>query len=540
MPSYLALTVYLLDGTFHGRRDRGEPEWPPSPLRAVQSIVAAAAGRTGGGPVPHGTRSALEWLERQAPPMVLAPEARSSLPYVLSVPNNDMDAVARAWSRGEYFGTGDASPAAHRSFKTLRPMRLLADQPVSYVWELSDSMNEVTRQACETTATLARSVTALGLGIDMAVGYARVLTEEQARALPGERWLPTAGEGGCRLRVPIPGTLDALIDRHQKFLNRLGPGGLSVPPPLSCFRTVGYRREGAPAGWPCVAFSLLKPDASGFRPFDSVRRGLTLVGMVRNAVRRTAEQSGKPESWIASFVLGHGEGREADSHRPVGPRRFAFMPLPSIEARRQGKARVVGAIRRVLIATFAEGCEAEITWARRNLAGVDLIPEDGSEGEALLSLIPASDTMVRQYTDSATSWATITPVVLPGFDDPAHYRRRLRQGVEAEEQKRLLAGLEDRVDGLLRKAITQAGFPEVLASNAEIEWRKGGFLPGVEWADRYGVPDHLARFPRYHVSIVWRDSAGDPVEVPGPVCLGGGRYLGLGLFVQAPHAVLQR
>lgn len=39
----------LLDAAFHGRGDDGEPEWPPSPLRAFQALRAAAAARGRGG-----------------------------------------------------------------------------------------------------------------------------------------------------------------------------------------------------------------------------------------------------------------------------------------------------------------------------------------------------------------------------------------------------------------------------------------------------------------------------------------------------------
>jgi CRISPR-associated protein Csb2 len=143
---------------------------------------------------------------------------------------------------------------------------------------------------------------------------------------------------------------------------------------------------------------------------------------------------------------------------------------------------------------------------------------------------PDGDKVLPIYTRSASSWATVTPVVLPGFDDPAHYRRRLKRGLNAEEQRQLLGRLDSRIEALLRKAISQAGFPQLLADYAELDWRKVGFWPGVDHADRYGVPDHLRRFPRYHVRIHWRDVRGEPVAVPGPVCIGGGRFFGLGLF----------
>ena len=45
MPDYLCISIRFLGGAFHGRADHGEPEWPPSPLRLYQAIVAASAAR---------------------------------------------------------------------------------------------------------------------------------------------------------------------------------------------------------------------------------------------------------------------------------------------------------------------------------------------------------------------------------------------------------------------------------------------------------------------------------------------------------------
>lgn len=89
-----------------------------------------------------------------------------------------------------------------------------------------------------------------------------------------------------------------------------------------------------------------------------------------------------------------------------------------------------------------------------------------------------------------------------------------------------------RIEGLLRKAITQAGFSQELADHAELEWRNVGFWPGADLADRYGVPDHLKRFPRFHVRVHWRNAHERPAQVAGPICLGGGRFYGLGLFAR--------
>ena len=251
---------------------------------------------------------------------------------------------------------------------------------------------------------------------------------------------------------------------------------------------------------------------------------------MRYIAKVAAGTSGWPESKINAFILGHSGSNHTGEQVSVGPERFSYLPLPSVEARGDGKARVVGSIRRVMISSFSDNCEDEIAWARRALSGQELINKDQEQAVALLSLVPSNDKVVRYYTQPAAQWATVTPVVLPGYDDPAHYRLRLKKLISAEEQKKLIAQLDERIDGLLRKAIMQAGFPETLADHAHLEWRKAGFWPGTDMADRYGVPNHLRRFPRFHVKIHWRDAQNRPIEVPGPICIGGGRFYGLGLF----------
>jgi CRISPR-associated protein Csb2 len=294
---------------------------------------------------------------------------------------------------------------------------------------------------------------------------------------------------------------------------------------------VGYRRAIDPFCRPFADFSLLKPDADGFRAFNTVRQALTVSGMVRHATKLAAERSGWPEP---AFVLGHGEADSGSPYIAVGPRRFAYLPLPSIENRGEGMAQVIGQVRRVIITSFSDNCKAEIDWVRKALSGQELVEKDKKQPVALLSLISSTEKMVQNYTRSASTWATVTPVVLPGYDDPAHYRRRLKSRTGAEEQKQLLGRLNDRIDGLIRKAIIHTGFSKELANRAEIEWRKVGFWPGVDMADRYGVPDHLKRFPRYHVKIRWCDANGHLIQVPGPICIGGGRYYGIGLFAALP------
>jgi D-alanine transaminase len=43
MPSFFGLSIRFLAPVFHGRADGEQREWPPSPLRLFQALVAAAA-----------------------------------------------------------------------------------------------------------------------------------------------------------------------------------------------------------------------------------------------------------------------------------------------------------------------------------------------------------------------------------------------------------------------------------------------------------------------------------------------------------------
>ena len=327
---------------------------------------------------------------------------------------------------------------------------------------------------------------------------------------------------------PTNGTLADLIRRHDNFLGRLTDDGFRPIAPLSVFRVVGYRRETDSPPRRFAAFALLKPDASGFRAFNVARNGPAVAGMMRCATKKAAERAGRSEDWVGSFVLGHREAR-GERHQPVGPERFAYIPLPSIESRGEGRANVVGPIRRLLLTVLAEAHEQEIEWAGRILSGAGLIEKQTEQVQAILSQLPTNDKRVQRYIEPSPTWATVTPMILPGYDDPRHYRRRLRENRDVANQRRWLGKLDQRIDYLIRKAIRQAGFSDTLATRAIVERARLGFWPGTDLASRYNVPKHLQQLSRYHVRIQWRDAATNPVQVGGPVCIGGGRFYGLGL-----------
>ncbi len=232
---------------------------------------------------------------------------------------------------------------------------------------------------------------------------------------------------------------------------------------------------------------------------------------MRHAARLAAEAGRRDTEWIKTYVLGHGDGPNGQAKGPAGRDRFAYIPLPTVEERGKGggaKSNVIGGIRRVLVAEPGGGSGRQVEWARRALSGHDLIDERTAEAVGLLSVIPDSDGRLRHYVGTSDTWSTVTPVVLPGFDD--------KDGEKAE--------------ALLRKGIKQSGFPDRLAESAELDWRAAAYWPGVGHAHRFVVPAYLQSFPRYHVRIQWRDKRGGPVGIRGPVCIGAGRYCGLGLL----------
>ena len=96
------------------------------------------------------------------------------------------------------------------------------------------------------------------------------------------------------------------------------------------------------------------------------------------------------------------------SNGETNPDRFQYIPLPTITS----KLGRVESIRRVLVAAPAQ-CEEQIAWARRHLAG-ELLEHDGPR--ALLTILPGSDWVLRQYVAHASEWSTVTPVILSGHD----------------------------------------------------------------------------------------------------------------------------
>jgi CRISPR-associated protein Csb2 len=146
MPSHLHISVTFLQPTCHarlGKEDAAPNEWPPSPLRLFQAMIAGAAARWAGDDgSPRGTLTAaapvaaLKWLEslcESSPPTILAPRAVTGQAVPRYVPNNSADLVAAKWAGGDTLATFE-----DRTKKVFRPTHLLDGSTVHYLWPLSD------------------------------------------------------------------------------------------------------------------------------------------------------------------------------------------------------------------------------------------------------------------------------------------------------------------------------------------------------------------------------------------------------------------
>jgi CRISPR-associated protein Csb2 len=493
MSNFLRISVRFLDldPAFHGQRDGGEPEWPPSPLRLFQALVDAAGNRSRGSPFIDNATPALAWFQRFRPSEILAPAHYVGTPFRIAVPNNDLDVWAGPISQGS---KPKKQPSELKSMKTVQPIWVRPSgsaegDTLHYLYSLP-----VEGCHClETLKAAARSITHLGWGIDMVAADADVISEADAANLPGHRWrvVPT---GGVPLRVPKAGTLDDLIRKHAAFLGRLSKDGFKPVPPLSCFDVVGYRRAADPPPPRWAAFRLRHPVEDRAAVF-SMTRANCVAAMTRNALARIAQEQGRDKDWIDRYVHGH-----RDKGSAVRPR-FSYLPLPSIE-QRADLGPVVGAIRRIVIAELTDLGESHLSWTRQMLPGQFLTDERTGHRRAMLVPLTGGDWVLRQYTAIDDIWATVTPVVLPGSDE----------------------GKFARGEKLFFKALRHAGYrPEALA---ELEFRNVSFWPAGELALRFHRPDYLKRgyWSVYHVRLRWKQ------EVKGPIALGAGRHCGLGIF----------
>ncbi len=480
----LDLSVTLLSGTYHGT------EWPPSPARLFQALVAGSRARfrRGDGWSPEFDR-ALRWLETQPPPTIVAPRPTRGRPYLIFGPDNDMDLWVHdrlSEARGRP-PKKPKDPAKLRSQLERRPM---------YVSGVVHYLYPGEGAPLPALEKMAHSLLALGHGVDLAAGDARVATMTEIAGLPGERWVPDPG-GDVHLFAPVPGWYGRLEDNFERWRRPPSEGTKTVDTRRGTLtpsvRGVPYRSPWSLSARPFHAYTLETIEDG--RPYSVCwEDAMEVSGQLRHATSEALRSEGAGEGFLRVYALGHGEGKERD-------RRLSYVPLPSI-----GHRYVDGRIRRVLVVGPQGPWDSRVKSLGPLLEGARLaVP--GAPAHAFLAQAATDDPVLRRYVGPGRTWSSVTPVILHGHD-----ARRGRVD-------------NPRTRALIEEALEQAGLGGVVK---EYEYRSAPCWPGTGSARSMRVPSHLGTWPRYHIRIELRR------DVRGPLLAGIGRHYGIGLFAVGP------
>lgn len=492
----LIVEVRLLGDRWHGQGD-----WPPSPFRLFQALVAGAfSGRWRSEGDHQGADRAFRWLESQPPPLVVAPLKRDAGAVPYYVPNNDLDAVGNDPRRSNDI------PAAT---KIVKPVLLDSDACFAYVWLFKEGIGEAQR-----IATLSERLHTFGRGLDAA--YARAVVEESSNvdarlaSYNGAVAYPSVATDGAPgssiLPCPAAGSLDSLHLRFRESVGRFEQiqqgrtkATLFRQPPKAYSRLVAYDR-------PPRRLLFEIRELGGAVSFYPIR--LELAVTLAKAVRDLAfEQLGKAlteSGTIELLVMGRG-ATDADKTR-----RVRFIPLPSI-----GFAFTDPSIRRMLV-EMPPDCpidEADMRWALsgRQLSGIGYLDEETGEVRGAQLVATSSGDMLWNYGLSgrwAKRWQTVTPAVLP----VRRPRGRIGGGARATAERAVAAS----VVAALRHAVVRSRV-------ASIRVQREPFSPRGRRAEEF---EH-GRFDAAqlnHVEIVFEEA------LPGPLVVGDGRWIGLGLM----------
>jgi CRISPR-associated protein Csb2 len=510
MSRALLLHVRFAEGRYHGTGD-----WPPAPARLFQALVSAAAK---GGQLDGTARTALAWLEGLEPPDIAAPAAKLGQEIRNYVPNNDLDAVD-----GDLRRVGEI-----RASKISRPRLFDVHLPLTYAWVFDGSAEAMTHAGA--MIDLAGQLYQLGRGIDFAWSTAEIVSPEEAERRLASRnspiWRPSDGRSRDILACPVPGSLASLEARFRATRRRFsGAGGgrlTFAQPPKASFRSVAYNTPNE-----YLVFELRRGNdrtiAPEFAPWP-LAAASALAERVRDLVAsRLAAALPEQAETIARCLVGRGAD-DADKRR-----RVRFLPLPSI-----GHALVDQGIRRLAVEIPAECpvAAADIEWAA---SGIDL-DADPKTGEivprhgAILSRAEDRRILARYgIGSSARAWQSVTPLVLPQsaarrrldplrLREPGHAKDAVERSVE-----------EAKAAAAIAHAMRHAGIATPMSA---IQLQREPHGGRGKRAELFAAGTRFAKERLWHVRIEFAE----PVE--GPLSLGDGRYLGLGLL--HPAAVTPR
>lgn len=526
----LALRIEYLTGrcvaTAYNNRER--PEWPPHPARVFSALVASwADGDTSN----HNERAALEWLENAGAPFLTAAASSSRTAATHYVPVNDAvlpvcntDRLFADFAKAEAAvdsGRSDAERekagksrdkalkqilnAATTASKTLPEHRvrqprffpsLTPDDPVVHlVWKATPLPEHR-----EALAQLAGRVVRIGHSSSL-------VSCSVVDNAPEPSWYPDAN-GEEVLRVPGPGqltVLEAEWERHQG----------TEPRVLPCL-FVRYR-NGSRTELADVVAPVMDDRWEVFRrvggPRLPITRTVDLASAVRGALLKHADDP-PPE------VLSGHRPDGSPSERP----HISIVPLPFV-----GSAHADGALLGLAVVLPRELAEGERLAALRAIGkweetervedeeAPSLSVQMGSAGVVEIERVvwgipPLANLRSSTWCRPSRLWISATPVALdrnPGdlySPNPDKAKKAFRTAAET-----------------IARACENIGLP--LPQSVTV--LPSATLPGTTKARQFPPFPKGKEGPRrvkVHAGITFRE------VVRGPVLLGAGRYLGLGLF----------
>jgi CRISPR-associated protein Csb2 len=512
MRHFLLLAIRFHDGRYHGAA-----EWPPSPARVFQALVAAAAR---GASAPEEAKAALQWLEALDAPMIAAPKARNGAAFVTYVPNNDLDAVGGDVRRIDKI----------RAPKFIRPRLFNSKAPLLYSWTFKEAGNG--KKHADEICNIAQDLYQLGRGVDMAWAHADILSQEEAEhrlaAHGGSIHRPASRGTNATLACPAAGSLQSLLVRHaaasKRFEtrtasaqtkyepNKTKPAGqLFQQPPKPRFRQVAYDCP------PTRLLFDLSPQGAAW-PFT---QPAALVERVRDAAAIRVSDAMPPQNALIQRVfVGSKQSSESDKAE-----RVRIIPLPSI-----GHQHADRAIRRILV-EIPPNCPlaaGDIEWAFSGLDVSDINPVTGEVTERVLTGA-ASQKMLEHYGVEAEApsktWRTVTPAALPDHArrrriDPARLKEEAKSGAERRSEL-------ERAASAVQAALRHAGITATLDA---VRLQREPFEVRGASAEEFAPGTRFSKHQLWHVELAFDE------PISGPLVIGDGRYLGLGLMAPAPEA----
>lgn len=550
----IAIEVELLTGRYIATRfdDRGKPEWPPHPSRLFSALVATATDDEEATPA---SRRALEWLEQQGAPRILASVAESRSVFASYVPENT-PRVLGSWSKQEE--KLDAAMAAlaeaeARGDETVRRLQTAADkarakldeqiasasrddgehhpsacskacemlpahrgkQPrmlpsvtphaprVRYVW--SDAAPDVA--VTTALAELARGVVRLGHSSSLvACRVVGETTNDDALAA----WIPS-DSGDEMLRTVEPGQLSRLeraFTRHRGFEPRV------LPARHQRYRPPEEARTRTPERSVFGEWLVLREIAPhrGRRLGIQLSRTEDITRALRGALLHHADDP------LPAVLSGH-----TPDGRPLERPHVAYLALADVAARRSRETGATldvasGAVLGAALVLPRDIDSSERRAVLRALghwqnAGMQL--RMGRAGamhlEHIIDRDPRTTLDPAKWTRPARRWASVTPVALDENPGDLHSRDPAVAARAAERAEELIARSCERI---------------ALPRPAWVQVMRRSLYTAAPAANRFmPFPQKGSGFKRVcvHAELHFDN------PVAGPVLLGAGRYFGLGM-----------